>query len=317
MPLAVPIGWPQPLSYQLFQWLFLGGGPSLGVTRSAYGYSYGYSYGHSYGVALASGLPGIPIAIPTGCPQPPSYQLFLRLFLWGGPSIRATRDSYGYYYGVAPASKLPGIPMAIPMAWLQPPSYQLFLWPFLWLWLFLWGDPRLRVISYAYSYSWGAPPPRLQVSSYSYGYSSGVAPASALPGSPVAIPMGWPSASKLPGIPMAILYGFPMGWASFRVASSSYGYCYGIASASELPAIPVAIPLRWPKLPSHRIFIWGGPSLQVTLIMCVFVGETLEMGTSPTRISIVPLLMVGEHCFTNEARSNSRFNPYMLLACAK
>ena len=92
-----------------------------------------YSYGYSYGVARASQLPPIPVAIPMGLPpasklpaipmashmewwpQPPSYQIFLWLFLWGSPSLPVTRYSYGYSYGVATASQLPVIPMAIPM----------------------------------------------------------------------------------------------------------------------------------------------------------------------------------------------------------
>ena len=41
----------------------------------------------SYGVAPDSQLPAIPMAIPMGWPQPPSYQLFLCLFQWGGPSL--------------------------------------------------------------------------------------------------------------------------------------------------------------------------------------------------------------------------------------
>ena len=40
-----------------------------------------YSYGYSYGVASAYHLPAIPMAIPMGLPQPPSYQLFLWPFL--------------------------------------------------------------------------------------------------------------------------------------------------------------------------------------------------------------------------------------------
>ena len=106
----------QPLSYQAFLWLFLclflWGGRSLGVTRHSYGYSYGmapasellgipvaflcgcpslrvtsYYYPYSYRVAQASGLPAIPMAIPMGWPQALSYQVFLWLFLWGGPSL--------------------------------------------------------------------------------------------------------------------------------------------------------------------------------------------------------------------------------------
>ena len=65
VPNAIPMRWPQPLSYQVFLWLCLWlslwGGPSLRVTR--------YSSGYSYGVAPASELPGIPMAIPMGCPS--------------------------------------------------------------------------------------------------------------------------------------------------------------------------------------------------------------------------------------------------------
>ena len=169
--MVIPMGWPQPPSYQLFLWLFLWGGPSLPITS--------YSYGYSYGVAPASQLPAIPVvipmAIPMGWPQPPSYQLFLWLFLWGGPSLQVTSYSYGYSYGAAPASQLPARPVAnlkaIPMGWPQPPSHQLFLW------LLLWGGPSLPVTSNSYGYSYGVAP-SLPVTSYSYGYSYGVAPAS-------------------------------------------------------------------------------------------------------------------------------------------
>ena len=116
---AIPIGLPQPQSYQLFLWLFLcGGGP-------------------------ASQLLAIPVAIPMailmGLPQPPSYQLFLwlfpSLFLCVCPSLPVTSYSYGYSYsysyGVAPDSKLPAIPMAVPLSQgtVSPKGYYCLLLP--------------------------------------------------------------------------------------------------------------------------------------------------------------------------------------------
>ena len=95
--MAIPMGLPQPPSYQLFLWLFLWGCPSLPVTS----YSYGYSYGYSYEVAPASQLPAILMASPMGLPQPRSYQLFLWLFLWDCPSLPVTSYSYSYSCGVA------------------------------------------------------------------------------------------------------------------------------------------------------------------------------------------------------------------------
>ena len=50
---AIPMGWPQPSSYQLFLLLFLWGSPTLPVTS--------YSYGYSYGLAPASQLAAIPM----------------------------------------------------------------------------------------------------------------------------------------------------------------------------------------------------------------------------------------------------------------
>ena len=78
--------------------------------------------------------------MPMGRPQPQSYQLCLRLFLWGGPSPRFTSYANGYAYGVALGSELPATPNAM--------AY----------WLCLWGSPSLRVTSYAYRYSYGVAP---------------------------------------------------------------------------------------------------------------------------------------------------------------
>jgi hypothetical protein len=86
MPMAMPMGWPQPQSYQLCLWLCLWGGPNLKLTSYAYGYA--------------------------------------MICLWGGPNLKLTSYAYGYAYGVAPASKLPAMPMAMPMRWPQPQSYQ-------------------------------------------------------------------------------------------------------------------------------------------------------------------------------------------------
>ena len=71
---------PRPQSNQLDLPMAVPKGcPSLPVTT--------YSYIYSYGVAPASELPAIPMAVPMGWPQPPSYQLFLWLFLsrWLAP----------------------------------------------------------------------------------------------------------------------------------------------------------------------------------------------------------------------------------------
>ena len=141
IPMAVPMGWPQPPSYQVSLQLFLWGGPSLGVTK----YSYGYPYGFAYGVAPAYELPTI----------------FLWLFLWGGPSLTATSCSFGYSYWEAPASKLPGITAAIPMEWPQPPIYKVFPW------FFLWGGPSLRVTRHSDGYSY-AVARGFRVTKYSY-----------------------------------------------------------------------------------------------------------------------------------------------------
>ena len=80
------------------------------------------------------GGPSLPVTnyIPLGWPQPPNYQLFLWLLLWGGPSL--------------PVNMAPASVSAIFMGWPQPPIYQLFLG------LFLWRVLNLLIISYFSGY---------------------------------------------------------------------------------------------------------------------------------------------------------------------
>ena len=79
----IPMGCPQPPRHQLCA-------PSLPITSYSYGYSFGvhahslpitsYSYGYPsglHGLPPTSQKPDIPMAIPTGCPQPPRPSLTL------------------------------------------------------------------------------------------------------------------------------------------------------------------------------------------------------------------------------------------------
>ena len=80
IPMAIPMGYARPRTYQLFLWLFLGlflwlflgAFAGVGITTHSYGYSceesYCSSWINSYGMFLATKLPAIPMAIPMAIP---------------------------------------------------------------------------------------------------------------------------------------------------------------------------------------------------------------------------------------------------------
>ena len=65
--MAMPMGVPQPPSYQVCPGLCLWGRPSLRATSIAYGYVYGFT--------PTLELPAMPMTLPTGLSQPQTYQL--------------------------------------------------------------------------------------------------------------------------------------------------------------------------------------------------------------------------------------------------